>query len=568
MHEYGDVIDMPSLFGDGGTRNPDQDFWKDTNRISSIVKDISEWPKTLLMRPETRERDFAVLVAQVMRHNKPGKRTIYAAGRPAETKIAVVIPHLTKSMHDDYSLTTSGDARKTVDSLVSYGLRESQIMVLAAIPFFPDNDWGKAQPGRGVSIPEYVRRVFVPYLRCALEILRPHTVLIMNGQSMEIMNAIYKVAGMPVQRLALTVKSEPEEDERMGAAPRLGMLDASAQFRVAPRLTMRLVRIASPYYITTESFASSDATRNLGGLDEALQRQDALIRDTAKFTPTPPPSTNAFDRLMGRARPTDGQPSAKRARSWATAFGGRLTTLAQPSEEAVLVTLSARDGFLVWIDASTHPIVNSKGRKGVTYTHLRPLGRPDDRWSPASLSTVVSSVVSSWAASKNVAILCNDGVRVSAILSAAIMLRVVPFLSSEQAIDLSKKEAWKAWAGEAEVSILSNLRLTHGAAWLTEFRREEGASKLGMRRLLGMVVDEECSEVRHFEFGHHPEPLASAFLDAITPRLAPGRYVYSMDQNGHRRFAAGVTDPAPGGENVVLDDIPAPVLCEFIFFNK
>jgi len=148
------------------------------------------------------------------------------------------------------------------------------------------------------------------------------------------------------------------------------------------------------------------------------------------------------------------------------------------------------------------------------------------------------------------------------------MLRVVPFLSSEQAIDLSKKEAWKAWAGEAEVSILSNLRLTHGAAWLTEFRREEGASKLGMRRLLGMVVDEECSEVRHFEFGHHPEPLASAFLDAITPRLAPGRYVYSMDQNGHRRFAAGVTDPAPGGENVVLDDIPAPVLCEFIFFNK
>ena len=568
MHEQGDAFDMPSVFGAGGTSNPDQDFWKNADRIRLVSSDISEWPKTLSLRPETRERDFAVLVAQVMRNHKPGKRCIYAAGRPADTKVVVVIPHLTKTMHDDHSLTTSGDARKVIDSLVSYGLRESQIMVVAAIPFFPDTDWGKAQPGRGVPVPEYVRRVFVPYLRCALEILRPHTTVIMSAQSMEIMNAVYKVAAMPVQRLALTVKSEAEDEERVGAAPRLGMLDMSSQFRVAPRFTMRLVRLASPYYITTEGFATSDAARGLGGLDEALQRQDSMIRDAATFTPAPPPSTNAFDRLMGRVRTTDGEPSAKRTRMWETAFGGRLTTLAQPSEEATLVTLSARDGFLVWIDASTHPIVNSKGRKGVTYTHLRSFGRPDDRWAPASLSEIVSSIVSSWSASKNVAILCNDGVRASAILSAAIMLRVLPFLSAEQAIDMSKKTAWKAWAGETEVSILSNLRLTHGTAWLTEFRRPADASKLGMRRLFGMVVDPECSEVRHIEFGHHPEPLASAFLDTVTPRLLPGRYVYSVDQNGRTSFAKGVTDPAPDGERVVLDDLPPAVLCEFIFFNE
>lgn len=568
MGEEGDAVEIPSLFGAGGTSDADQNFWKSHGLVESISAEISEWPNTLSMRPETKERDFHTLCAQVSKYHRPGKYCIYATGCPKNTKVVIVVPHLTKGMQDDHSLTTGGDARKIMDSLTSHGLDLSEIMIIAAIPFFPDTDWGKAQPGRGVAIPEYVLRVFLPYLRCALEILRPHTIIIMNGPAMEIMSSVYKVATMSFQRLALTVKSAPEEEERGRPSTRLGMLEMSSQFRVAPRLTTRLIRLVSPYYILTDAFGSSEAARSLGGLEEALRKQDELIRGAASFVAAPAPSTNAFDRLMRRSRPANGEPTAKRVRLWETAFGGRLTTLAQPSDEATLVTLSTLDGFLVWIDASTHPIVNSKARRGVAYTHLRPIGRPDERWSPASLTGVVASVLSAWSSQKSVALICNDGIRVSAILSAAIMLRVVPFLSVEQAIDLSKKKAWRAWAGKTELEILLNLRVSDGMAWLADFVRPEDADKRGMRRLFGMVVDQECDEVRHIEFGHHPEPLASAFLDAVTPRLAEGRYVYSVDLSGNKRFAKGVTDPSPKGKRVDLTDLHPDVLCDFILNNE
>lgn len=561
--EGGEVYSMPSVLSGVTGHNEDQDFWKGASLLTDVEDDITNWKSTLSFKPCDKEKDFLRLMMQVTSRCIPGTNCLYAHGRASEAKIVIAIPCLTATMNENYSLSSSGDPSKVIDSLVSYGAKPADVMVISVVPFFPRESWKVLDRS---TIPEYVQRIFVPYFRGALEVIKPHTVIILNSQAADIIAMLHRAASMTFDRLAKTVKTGFEEQERGAAPPKVGMLESSARVRVSQKQTVRVVRLASPSYMANPDFASSTAVSKMGGVAEAMKKQSELIKSVATFVPEPPPSSNAFDRLMGKSSvQLSCEPGVKRQKIGEMAFGGRLLTLAQPSSESTLCSLSARSGYLVWYDASTHKIVHSQSRKGVTYTHLPVRVKPDERWSANGLHDIVNSITEHWKASKKVAVMCNDGVRECAIIKSALMMRVFPTLGAAQAIDLAKVPAWGAWAGETELGILRNLETTYAAVWRMQFRTPKDRPKPQMRILRGIYTDPETSQYIHFGIGCHTAILSSVFLEVVAPLLMQGYYVYSVDGRGERVFAGGVPDPDPRGTvEAGNGDAPAEILWEFL----